>query len=94
MEVKKISFDWKPLLKNDFYETFRVICTIETDLAVVSGATDARLRRIEVESSILPFNDFDRVEIAEKRAFEQANDMLYYATGEECPEKPRRNRED
>ncbi|MGK9173386.1 hypothetical protein KXR87_09155 [Yokenella regensburgei] len=95
MEIKSIKFEWNKELENPLYKTYRVVCTIVTKADVtVSGSTDGRIESTDLSSDIFRALRLDRHEEAEHRAFLQANEMLFYATGERCYERPRRHRED
>lgn len=94
MEIKSIKFEWNKELENPLYKTYRVVCTIVTKADVtVTGSTDGKIGSADLSSDVFRALRLDRHEDAEERAFTQANEILFYATGERCYEKPRRFRE-
>lgn len=95
MEIVNISFEWKEELANPLYKTYRVVCTIKTkENVTVTGSTTGKVECIKLSSDIIDSLDLDYPENAEERAFKQANEMLFYATGERCHERQRRHRDD
>ena len=93
MEIESIKFEWEEELVNPLFKTYRVICTIVTKGKVtVTGSTDGRIECSVLSSDVFSALRLDRYEDAEHRAFMQANEILFYATGERCYERPRLHR--
>lgn len=95
MEIGSISFEWKEELVNPLFKTYRVVCTIKTkENVTVTGSTTAKIESVKLSRDIVEVLELERPEWAEDRALKQADEMLFYATGERCYERKRRPRED